>query len=212
MKKCVVFLGAPGSGKGTQARKIAKENLYSILSTGDLIRAEIRASTEIGQKSRPYIERGELIPDELMLDVVEEWVNASSGGRGIVSDGFPRTVSQAKALDHRLKQTFQVTILYLDVNLEEIKNRVLNRRICSRCNSIYNIVTTKPKKEFVCDKCGGKLIRRLDDTEEMIDIRYKTYLEQTKPILDFYGTRVTLINANKDAEDVYKEIIKRINE
>ncbi len=205
MKRIILF-GAPGSGKGTQADKIEKEFSYKKISTGDLIRAEMHKKSIIGKKIEEYSSKGLLVPDEMIVEMVKNRVSADDIGSGYILDGFPRTLNQVKGLvsvpaDEELA-------IFLRVNEELIVKRILSRLSCENCGKIFNTLTSAPEKENVCDRCGGTLSRRHDDTEDIIKKRIIIYREETMPVIDYYKGKGSLhdIDASEDIEKVWETI------
>ncbi|MFB3881310.1 MAG: adenylate kinase [Armatimonadota bacterium] len=184
----IVLLGPPGSGKGTQASALEQRRGLPHIASGDLLRGNVRDSTELGRKAQPYMSRGELVPDELILDMMADRLSQSDAQRGYVLDGFPRTVAQAEALEERLSGLGQRldAVIYLQVPEAEILRRLGGRRTCPRCNAIYHVDTMPPKREGVCDACGAQLVQRDDEKPEVIRKRLEVYSAQTRPLLDFY--------------------------
>jgi adenylate kinase len=180
----IVLLGAPGVGKGTVAGLLAKRYHFPHISTGDIFKAAIRNQTEMGQKVKPIVESGRLVPDELVNDVVKERLSQSDIKTGYFLDGYPRTVEQAKAMESFSKPEL---VLNFTAPREEIIRRLSGRRVCTHCGSIFNIVTTPPKVENICDKCKEKLIKRADDDESVIGKRLDVYQELTAPLVDYYS-------------------------
>lgn len=179
----LVILGAPGAGKGTQAGLIAGRLGIPTISTGNLLRAAMRDGTEVGQKVKGYMDAGQLVPDELMIDLVQERLGQGDCQNGYVLDGFPRTLPQAKALS---SFTTIDAALSIEVSDEEIEQRMEGRRICTVCQTTYHVDDNPPKVEGVCDKCGGKLAIRKDDTHEVVENRLHIYHEETEPVKEYY--------------------------
>lgn len=214
----IIMLGAPGTGKGTVASLLQERLGIKQVSTGDIFRKNIKERTELGILAEGYIEKGHLVPDEITIKVVEDRLNESDVNNGVILDGFPRTVKQAEELDKILeKQGKQVDkVINLDTPDDEIVERIVNRRVCSNqeCKAVYNLVLTPPKKEGICDKCGSKLIKRKDDTEETVRERLSTYYTQTQPLVDYYKNKGILLtetvskNINKLGKDVAEEVAK----
>ncbi len=205
----VVFLGPPGSGKGTQAKKLSQELGLLHISTGDLLREAVKNQTPLGLKAREYMERGELVPDSIMISLIEE-VMPKEGG--FILDGFPRTVPQALALEEMLKAyNKQVDRVFLfDISEEVVVERLSGRLTCSQCGAVYHKKYNPPKQEGICDLCGGKLIQREDDKEEVIRKRYRVYVEQTKPLVEFYQERnkLTRLDAEQDIQEVNRKLLE----
>ena len=184
----IVLLGPPGSGKGTQATALKEKEGAVHISSGDLLRAHVKNGTELGQRAKPIMERGDLVPDELIIDMMAARMSEPDAAKGYLLDGFPRTVAQAEALDRRLAELGQGldAVIYLNVPEEEILRRLSGRRTCAQCNAIYQLSTMPPKQEGICDKCGGSLVQRADEEPTVIKKRLAVYAEQTAPLLAFY--------------------------
>ncbi|MDE2491120.1 MAG: adenylate kinase [Elusimicrobia bacterium] len=181
----VILLGAPGSGKGTQSQRLAGRFGFKHLATGDILRAEIAAKSAVGQKAEPYVKGGKLVPDDVIIEMVAGKVEA--GGKYLL-DGFPRTVDQARALDGILKRGGSSVDLVAALTLpsEEAIRRMTSRRICSRCAAVYNAISNPPKAEGVCDKCGGPVVQREDDSEATARRRLMVFEDQTHPLVSYY--------------------------
>jgi adenylate kinase len=191
----LIFLGAPGSGKGTQAVRLAERISVLHLSTGDLLRAAVKNGTELGKKAEEYMKAGELVPDDIIIGLIEEKQKAGDLDSGFILDGFPRTIPQAEALDamfERVGAKIDKAVL-LDVDDEEIIKRLSGRMYCADCQAGYNYPANMPKVEGVCDKCGGKLVRRPDDEPEVVRNRLEVYKKQTQPIEDYYRNQSVLL-------------------
>lgn len=212
----IIMLGAPGAGKGTQAKKIAEKYKVPHISTGDIFRANIKNGTELGQKAKTYMDQGLLVPDELVVDLVVDRVNQADCASGYVLDGFPRTIPQAEALDKALEELGQRIDYAIDVEVpdENIIRRMAGRRACVDCGATYHMVYAPAKKEGVCDKCGGTLILRDDDKPETVKKRLDVYHEQTQPLIDYYKSEDVLraVDGTIDIEDVFSEIMKILGE
>mgnify|MGYP004458314817 FL=1 len=184
----IIMLGAPGAGKGTQAKMIAEKYSIPHISTGDIFRANIKEGTELGKKAKTYMDKGELVPDELVVDLVVDRLAKDDAAKGYVLDGFPRTIPQAEALDAALAKRNEKVDFAIDVNVpdENIVKRMSGRRACVGCGATYHIVNVPPKKEGICDTCGGELILRDDDKPETVLNRLSVYHEQTQPLIDYY--------------------------
>ena len=206
----VIMLGAPGAGKGTQAKKIAEKYEIPHISTGDIFRANIKNGTELGNKAKSYMDQGHLVPDELTCDLVVDRINQADCKNGYVLDGFPRTIPQAEALKAALEKMGE-TIDYainVDVPDENIVNRMGGRRACPGCGCTYHIKHNPPKVEDSCDVCGAKLVLRDDDKPETVTKRLSVYHEQTKPLIDFYKKEGVLreVDGTQDLNDVFQAI------
>lgn len=184
----VVFLGAPGAGKGTQAADVARKLNMVHISSGDLFRQALGKGTELGKKAKSYMERGELVPDEVTTQMVLERLAVPDCARGVILDGFPRNLAQAQALDKALKQQQKAVdkVILLEVSDEELIKRLSGRRICRNCQAVYHIMNSPPKVAGKCDKCGGELYQRPDDNVETIKNRLEVYAAQTAPLIDYY--------------------------
>lgn len=207
----IVLLGAPGAGKGTQAKKIAEKFNIPHISTGDIFRENIKNQTQLGKKAKEYIDQGLLVPDELVLELIIDRLNEPDCKNGYVLDGFPRTIPQAIALDEALDKKNDRIKHAIDVDVpdEVIIRRMSGRRVCLNCGRTYHIETLRPKVEGICDYCDSKLVLREDDKQETVQKRLKVYHEQTQPLLDYYKKKGILysVNGTKDIDDIYNEII-----
>ena len=212
----IVMLGAPGAGKGTQAKKIADKYNVPHISTGDIFRANIKEGTELGKKAKTYMDQGLLVPDELVVDLVVDRVKNDDCKNGYVLDGFPRTIPQAECLDKALaemndKMDYAINI---DVPDENIISRMGGRRACVGCGATYHIVNIPSKVEGICDRCGGELILRDDDKPETVKKRLDVYHEQTQPLIDYYTKKGIIkdVDGTMDMEDVFKAIVDILGE
>ena len=207
----IIMLGAPGAGKGTQAKKIAAKYEIPHISTGDIFRANIKNGTELGQKAKSYMDQGLLVPDELVVDLVVDRVKADDCKNGYVLDGFPRTIPQAEALENALKASGENVDYAIDVEVpdENIIKRMSGRRACVTCGATYHVEFAPTKVEGVCDKCGAELIIRDDDKPETVKNRLAVYHEQTQPLIDFYADRNVLkeVDGTKKLEEVFDAIV-----
>lgn len=215
MKK-VVLLGPPGAGKGTQATGIAAK--YSILhiSTGDIFRKNIKEGTPLGTKAKEYMDKGLLVPDELVCDLVEDRVMKEDCANGYLLDGFPRTVFQAEHFDRFLKEHGDELTMVLDIEVAEdiLLPRMIGRRVCRNCGKPYHVITMPPAKEGVCDVCGGEVYQRADDTEETVMNRFKVYKDQTSPLIEYYtgSGKLKAVDGAKSPDDVFEEICGLLGE
>jgi len=212
----IIMLGAPGAGKGTQAKKITSKYLIPHISTGDIFRANIKNGTELGKKAKTYMDQGLLVPDELVVDLVVDRVNQEDCTNGYVLDGFPRTIPQAEALDKALTEMGQSIDYAINVEVpdENIVRRMSGRRACVNCGATYHIVYAPTKKENVCDTCEGELILRDDDKPETVQKRLNVYHEQTKPLIDYYTKQDKLVEVDGtiDIEKVFDAIVNILGE
>ena len=208
----LIMLGAPGAGKGTQAKKIAEKYNIPHISTGDIFRANIKNGTELGQKAKTYMDQGLLVPDELVVDLVMDRFAQPDCENGYVLDGFPRTIPQAEALDPALEKAGAKIDYAINVEVpdENIIRRMSGRRACVACGATYHLVHIPPKKEGVCDTCGKELILRDDDKPETVKKRLDVYHEQTQPLIDYYTEKGALVEVDGtvDMEDVFDAIVK----
>ena len=207
----IIMLGAPGAGKGTQAKKIAAKYEIPHISTGDIFRANIKNGTELGKKAKTYMDQGLLVPDELVVDLVVDRVNQEDCKNGYVLDGFPRTIPQAEALTDALEKLGQKMDYAIDVDVpdENIVRRMGGRRACVGCGATYHIEYAPTKKEGICDKCGGELILRDDDKPETVQKRLDVYHEQTQPLIEYYTKAGILrtVDGTVDIDDVFQAIV-----
>ena len=212
----VVMLGAPGAGKGTQAKKIAAKYNIPHISTGDIFRANIKNGTELGKKAKTYMDHGLLVPDELVVDLVVDRVNQEDCADGYVLDGFPRTIPQAEALTKALASQGQKLDYAIDVDVpdENIVRRMSGRRACVGCGATYHLEYAPTKKEGICDVCGGELILRDDDKPETVEKRLGVYHEQTQPLIDYYTNAGILkrVDGTVDIEEVFQAVVQILGE
>ncbi|MCS7253053.1 MAG: adenylate kinase [Armatimonadetes bacterium] len=210
----LIFLGPPGSGKGTQASIIARKHNLMHLATGDIFRDEIQHGTKLGKEAEKYLKRGELVPDHLTIEALKSRLEIvpSSGRNGFVLDGFPRTDNQARELDNLLNQMHLTltAVFFIDVSEDEIIQRLSGRRICKSCGFVYHLVYNPPKVDEICDLCGNKLIQREDDKPDVIKRRLQVYHEQTKPLVVYYAEKGLLhfVNGSGSIEEVEQRIEK----
>ena len=206
----VIMLGAPGAGKGTQAKKLAAEYSIPHISTGDIFRANIKEGTELGKKAKAYMDAGQLVPDELVCDLVVDRIQQDDCKNGYLLDGFPRTIPQAEALDEKKKKLGEKIdyAVNIDVPDDNIINRMSGRRACVGCGATYHIVFNPPKVEDVCDVCGKSLILRDDDKPETVKTRLDVYHAQTQPLIDYYAGRGVLVTVDgtQNMDKVFADI------
>ncbi len=208
----IVLLGAPGAGKGTQAAKINKKFGVAHISTGDILRQNVKEQTELGIEAKGYMDRGELVPDELVIKLVADRLGKDDLKTGFMLDGFPRTVDQAKELDAIIEKLgYKLdAVINIDVDQSLLVERITGRRLCKDCKASYHISYQKPKKDGVCDECQGELIQRKDDTKETVENRLQVYNSLTEPLIKFYGDKGIRkdIDGSKDFDEVFSQIEK----
>ncbi|RKX41731.1 MAG: adenylate kinase [Thermotogae bacterium] len=213
----LILLGAPGAGKGTLAKDLAKIFGIPQISTGDMLREAVAAGTELGKKVKDIMDSGALVPDDLVNAIVREKLARPECHNGFIFDGYPRTKSQAESLENLLKEDGKKidAVILLEVPKEIVVKRLTNRRICPHCGRIYNLITMPPSKEGICDGCSSKLITRDDDKEEVVTRRYEVYLERTAPLIEFYKQReilftITVQNGDEDVTQMVLNVLKRV--
>lgn len=206
-KMKLIFLGAPGAGKGTIAKMVMEKYNIPQISTGDIFRDNIKSETELGKKAKEYIDKGELVPDEITVGMVKERLSKDDCKNGYILDGFPRTIPQAEALEKIDKIDKVIDFQARD---DVIIQRLSGRRTCRKCGAIFHIVNIPPKVEGICDKCGGELVQRSDETEEVIKNRLEVYRKQTEPLIDYYKKNGMLagVDANTSPEPIFEETVK----
>lgn len=208
----IIMLGAPGAGKGTQAKMIAEKYGLPHISTGDIFRANIKNGTELGKEAKEYMDKGLLVPDELTVRLLLDRVAQDDCKNGYVLDGFPRTIPQAEVLDEKLSELGEKVdyAINVDVPDENIVNRMSGRRACLNCGATYHIVSIPPKKEGICDVCGSELVLRDDDKPETVQNRLKVYHDQTQPLINFYEKKGVLrsVDGTLPMEEVFTAITK----
>lgn len=208
----LIFLGPPGAGKGTQASLLSKTLLIPQISTGDILRSSVRAGTPMGTRAKSFMDSGALVPDEVVVGIVEERLQASDCNNGFILDGFPRTVAQADALDamlNRLGKQIEF-VLSMTVDDEELLSRISGRRMCEKCGKGYHLVFDPPKVAGICDLCGSKLYQRDDDKVETMRKRLNEYSQKTAPLIDYYSQKMILqpIPGTGAIEDIQNSIIR----
>ena len=212
----IIMLGAPGAGKGTQAKMLAEKYGIPHISTGDIFRANIKEGTELGKKAKEYMDKGLLVPDELVVDLVMDRFKADDCKKGYILDGFPRTIPQAEALDKALAAAGEKMDYAINVEVpdENIVNRMSGRRACVGCGATYHIKYNPTKVEGICDVCGKELILRDDDKPETVLNRLKVYHDQTQPLIDYYGKAgiVKEVDGTVDMNDVFQAIVDILGE
>jgi adenylate kinase len=206
----LVLMGLPGAGKGTQAEKIVDKYGIPHISTGDMFRAAIKGETELGLQAKSFMDKGELVPDEVTIGIVRERLSKDDCEKGFLLDGFPRTVPQAEALENMLAELNKKInfVINIDVDQDILMGRLTGRRICKDCGATYHLVFNPPAKEDVCDRCGGELYQRADDNESTVKTRLDVNIKQTKPLLDFYEAKGYLrnIDGQQDINKVFTDL------
>ena len=212
----IIMLGAPGAGKGTQAKKIAEKYQIPHISTGDIFRFNIKEGTELGMKAKAFMDQGGLVPDELTIGMLMDRIQKEDCQNGYVLDGFPRTIPQAESLTSALNERGQKIdyAVNVDVPDENIVNRMGGRRACVKCGATYHVVFAAPKTEGVCDTCGEDLVLRDDDKPETVQKRLNVYHEQTQPLIDYYTGQGVLktVDGTKNLDEVFGDIVKILGE
>ena len=212
----IVLLGPPGAGKGTQAELIVKKYNIPQISTGDIFRANIKGGPELGKKAQSYMDKGELVPDELVVDLVRDRLNQDDCADGFMLDGFPRTVFQAEELDKMMtERNLSITkVLNIDVEASMLIDRIAGRRVCRSCGATYNINTKPTAKEGICDVCGGEVYQRADDNRDTVENRISVYNSQTAPLVEDYtkAGNLATINGDQPMDSVFSDIVKVLGE
>ncbi len=212
--KRLIFLGPPGTGKGTQATRMSERFGLAAMSSGDTLRSEIKQGTEVGQKAAQYVRAGTLVPDDVITGVMLAAINKLPPNKGFILDGFPRTVAQAEALAAGLGRADGRIDAAIDFQMDDrlIVERIVSRRVCSQCAATYNLRFLPPQVEGVCDKCGGEVVQRVDDREDVIKTRLETYRSQTAPLIEFYSQRGLLrtVDASLEAQAVERQVVRVI--
>ncbi len=213
----LVFLGPPGAGKGTQVKMLSKVLNVPSMATGDVLRLEVASGSELGKIAKSYMDKGELVPDDIVIKIVEKWLRSINVVKGFILDGYPRNVRQAEELDEILKgMGVELTAaIYLEVSEDEIVRRLSGRLTCRSCGAVYHIEFNPPKEDMKCNVCGGQLYQREDDREDVVRQRFRVYVENTKPVLDYYRAKgkLMVINGVGSIEEVHERILHalRIN-
>lgn len=209
----IVMLGPPGAGKGTQAERLAEKLNVPHISTGDIFRGALAEETELGLKAKEYMDKGDLVPDEIVIGIVEERLEEPDCAQGFILDGFPRTIPQAEGLDAILSPQGLDRVINLEVEDRLLVERLTKRRVCSECGSTYHLLFDPPEVEEVCDECGGQIIQRDDDQEETVKNRLKVYRQQTAPLIDYYSQIDLLLNIDGEQgiEEVFVAILDELD-
>lgn len=206
----LVFLGPPGVGKGTQARRLSQEYKWPQIATGDILREAVAQETPLGLRAKEYMDKGDLVPDEIVVGIVKERLAEPDAQEGFILDGFPRTVNQAQELEAELSSFGSGidAVVYFKVSEKEILRRLTGRRICKSCGALYHIIYSPPATEDKCDQCGGELYQRSDDSEDTVRRRMEVYLAQTAPLISYYRSRGILweVNGEQNPDEVYKQL------
>lgn len=206
----LIFLGAPGAGKGTQAEVVCEKYSIPAISTGNILREALKSGTEMGLKAKTFMDAGELVPDEILIGIIKDRLNEDDCKNGFILDGFPRTIPQAEALD-----TMGVTIdkvIDIEVSDERIVQRMSGRRVCEKCGSSYHTQYKKPREEGVCNQCGGTLIQRKDDHPDTVKDRLRVYHEQTEPLKDYYlrQGKLSIVEGQEEVADTTKLTLQAV--
>ena len=207
----IILMGLPGAGKGTQASEIVKKFPIPHISTGDMFRKAIKDETDLGKEAKSYMDRGELVPDEVTVGIVKERISEDDAKKGFLLDGFPRTIDQAESLNQIMSELDREidAVINIEVPEEELMNRLTGRRICEKCGTTYHLVFNPPKVDGICDIDGGKLYQREDDSPETVSNRLSVNVKQSKPILEYYNNKGVLknIDGSKDIDEVTNDVI-----
>jgi len=210
----IVLFGPPGAGKGTQAKFISEKFNVPHISTGDILRENVREGTSLGKKAKEFMDKGALVPDELLIDIIKDRLQKPDTRKGFLLDGFPRTIAQAEALDPILDDINKKldAVVDVDVSANELIRRLSGRRTCRSCGATYQITSNPPKVEGVCDQCGGELYQRADDTEAAIKHRIEVYQKQTQPLIDYYRKKGLLadIDGEREIDEVRSDVMKAL--
>lgn len=210
----IILMGPPGAGKGTQAEKLVSKYGLTQISTGDMFRKEMKEDSKLGVIAKFFIQYGHLVPDDITIDIVRERLSKNDFPNGFILDGFPRTVVQARSLESLSKELgYNIdAIINLDVDFDKLIKRLSGRRVCRECGATYNLEFKPSKVDGICDICCGELYQRIDESEEAVKIRLQTYMRQTRPLIDYYTMKGSLVNINGDQamDDVFKDIEKSL--
>ena len=208
----LILLGAPGSGKGTQAEKLGVKYGLPHISTGDIFRKKVEDKSQLASQLKRIMEKGELVPDKLVIEITGERLEQEDCSGGFILDGFPRTLPQAQELENILAERTIDRVIYIELSEDEIVKRLTGRRLCTVCKAGFHVVFKPPKKQNICDKCGGKLYQRDDDSEETIRQRMKVFYRQTMPLIEYYSRKKVIkkINGDKTVDEVFLELCRVI--
>jgi len=212
----LILMGLPGAGKGTQAEKIVEKYHIPHISTGDMFRQAMKEKTELGLQAKAYMDKGELVPDEVTVGIVRERLSKEDCNKGFLLDGFPRTQAQAESLEQLLSEMGKKIdyCIYIEVDIDVLKERLSGRRICKSCGATFHTVFNPPKVEGVCDKCGGELYQRADDNPETVENRLQVNIKQMQPLIDFYSEKgyMKTINGLQEIDEVFNDINRLLEE
>lgn len=208
----LILLGAPGAGKGTQAEKIVEKFSIPAISTGNILRAAVKAGTDMGMKAKSYMDAGQLVPDDIIIGIIQDRVKEDDCANGFILDGFPRTIPQAQALEDMGIEIDKV--LDIEVSDEAITKRMSGRRVCAKCANSYHVEYKKPAKEGICDACGGELIQRKDDAPETVQARLVEYHQMTEPLKDFYSKlgKLVIVEGQEEVADTTALVFKALED
>jgi adenylate kinase len=208
----LILLGPPGAGKGTQAQMIVERYHIPQISTGDILRAAVKEGTPLGKKGKVFMDQGQLVPDEVVIGIIDERLKALDCDPGFILDGFPRTIAQAEALQPILTKIAKSIdhVINIEVNSEELVRRLTGRRTCKNCGAMFHLLFHPSKREGICDRCGGTLYQREDDKEETIRTRLKEYERQTAPLIEYYRRKSTLrsIQGVGGTDQIFEQIVR----
>lgn len=206
----IIMLGAPGAGKGTQARQLSLRFSIPHISTGDILREAVKNRTSLGLKAKSFLDKGKLVPDDVIIDVVKERLSKDDCRNGFILDGFPRTIPQAESLNSHISD---IIVINIHVDEAELIKRLSGRRVCKKCGANYHIIYSPPTNEGICNMCGGELYQRDDDTEDTIKARLQVYKNQTAPLIDYYKKKNILftVSGKGSIQDIFNEILKVLN-
>ena len=213
-RKIVILLGHPGAGKGTQSRAIVRQLDIPHISTGDMLREAVARQTAFGREAKESMDAGEMVRDEIVNGIVAERIRQEDCKKGFILDGYPRTVQQAETFRSEIGSDDHLFVIEISAESERLTNRLVGRLMCSNCGAIYNVQTRVPKRDGFCDDCGGKLVRRSDDREDLIRERFRTYQEETYPLIKFYKDMGVYhqVDGMRPIEEVTREILSIIND
>jgi adenylate kinase len=211
----LILLGPPGAGKGTQAQRMGERYHIPQISTGDILRAAVKGSTPLGTKAKGFMDQGQLVPDDIVIGIIEERLKAKDCHPGFILDGFPRTIPQAEALEPILTKIGKKIdhVINIEVESEELVRRLTGRRTCKNCGAMFHLLFQPPKKEGICDRCGGPLYQRADDNEETIRTRLKEYEKQTTPLVEYYQGQKALrsIQGMGGPDQIFDQIVRLLD-